>query len=132
MSHENVEAVRAIYAEWGRGNFRAGNDLYDTHVVLVIRDGFPEAGVYVGRDEIRAYMREFLADWTAAVIVAEEILAAGDTVIVAVHQKATGSGSGVPIDMRYWQAWTFRGGVVIRLESIRERSEALEAAGLRE
>ena len=36
------------------------------------------------------------------------------------------------MDMRYFQVWTFRGGAVIRLESVRAREEALEAAGLSE
>ncbi|HMC06638.1 MAG TPA: nuclear transport factor 2 family protein [Solirubrobacterales bacterium] len=132
MSRENVEAVRAIYAEWGRGNFRTGSELYDEHVVLVLRPGFADPGVYLGREEIRAYMRGFLVGWAEAAIAGEEFLDAGDTVLVAVHQHATGSGSGAPVEMRYWQAWTFRGGAVIRIESIKERSEALEAAGLRE
>jgi ketosteroid isomerase-like protein len=132
VSRDNVEVVRGIYAEWGRGNFRAGTDLFDPHVVLVIRAHFPDPGVYVGRTEIRAYMRQFLANWTDPVIEAEDMLGAGDTVAVAVHQQATGSGSGLSIDMRYWQVWTFRGSAVIRIESIRRRSEALEAVGLRE
>jgi hypothetical protein len=33
--------------------------------------------------------------------------------------------------MRYYQVWTFRGPSVIRIESIREREDALLAAGLR-
>jgi ketosteroid isomerase-like protein len=134
MSHprNNADVVRGIYAEWGRGNFRAGTDLYDTHVVLVLRDEFPDAGVYVGQDETRTYMRRFLADWTDAAIEAEEVLDAGDSVAVAVHQRATGSGSGVSTDMRYWQLWTFRAGAVIRIESVMERADALEAVGLQD
>jgi ketosteroid isomerase-like protein len=131
MSQEKAEAVRRIYDEWGTGNFHAGTDLYDRNVVLVIRDAFPDPGVYVGRDQIRAYMREFLADWTDAVIKAEDLLDAGDSVAVLVHQRATGSGSGAATEMRYWQVWTFRGKAVIRIESIRSRPEALEAVGLR-
>jgi hypothetical protein len=34
--------------------------------------------------------------------------------------------------MRYFQVWSLRGGVVLRMESIFERSDALEAAGLSE
>lgn len=129
MAQRNVEIVRGIYAEWGRGNFRAGTDLFDPDVVLVIRADFPDAGAYAGREQIGAYMRNFLATWTDAVIEAEEIRGAGDRVAVAVHQEATGSGSGLSIDMRYWQVWTFRDGAVIRIESIRRRSEVDEALG---
>jgi len=132
MSQDNVEIVRGIYAEWGKGNFRAGTDLFDPGVSLVLRADFPDAGTYAGRDAIRGYMRQFLADWTDAAIEAEDIVASGDRVAVAVHQHATGTGSGVSIDMRYWQVWTFRGSAVIRIESIKERSEALDAAGLTE
>jgi ketosteroid isomerase-like protein len=132
MSEENVELVRGIYGEWGKGNFRAGLDLYDPNVVLVIPDAFPDAGTYAGAEEIRKYMRHFLADWTDAVIEAEDVVGADDKVMVAVHQHATGTRSGLPVEMRYWQVWTVRGGAVTRIESIRERSEALESAGLQQ
>ena len=132
MPRDNVEVVRGIYAEWGRGNFRAGFDLFDEDVVLVLRADFPDAGTYVGRDEIRAYMRQFLSSWTDAVIEAEEIFGAGESVVVAVHQQATGSGSGLSVEMRYWQIWTFRDSAVTRIESIKRRSEALDAVGLTE
>jgi ketosteroid isomerase-like protein len=100
--------------------------------MLVIGDDFPDPGVYVGRDEMRGYMQRFLADWTDAVIEAEDIISAGDSVAVAVHQRATGSGSGVSVDMRYWQVWTLRGAAIIRIESIKGRAEALAALGFEE
>src|SRR4051812_49028790 len=95
--------------------------------MLVIREDFPESGVYVGQEEVRGYMQRFLADWTDAVIEAEEVVSEGDSVAVAVHQRATGSGSGASVDMRYWQVWTFRGAAVTRIESIKGRAEALAA-----
>jgi ketosteroid isomerase-like protein len=132
MSHDNVEVVRGIYAEWGKGNFRVGTDLFDSDVVLVIRAEFPDAGAYVGPDEIRGYMRHFLSSWTDAVIEAEDIFGAAERVAVAVHQQAIGTGSGLSVDMRYWQVWTFRGSAVTRIESIKTRSEVLDAVGLSE
>jgi ketosteroid isomerase-like protein len=133
MSREKVAVVRKVYERWGRGDFRAGVDLYDPHVLLVLRPEFPEAGVYRGLDEIRKYMREdFLKDFESAEIVGEEFLEAGDSVIVRVHQRATGPGSGAPVGMRYYQVWTFRGSSVIRIESVRTRGEALAEVGLAE
>ena len=41
-------------------------------------------------------------------------------------------GEGVPVELRYFTVWSFRGKNVIRIESFRERDEALEAAGLPE
>jgi ketosteroid isomerase-like protein len=130
MSQRTVEIVRQIYERWGRGDFRAGVELFDPYVLLVLRPEFPDAGAYRGPDEIRRYMRGFLADLKGAAIVGEEFLDAGDTVVVRVNQRATGAGSGVTVDMTYFQIWTFRGKAVIRIENVRERGEALEAAGL--
>jgi hypothetical protein len=53
MSHENVETLRGIYGEWGRGRFRAGSELFDPWVVLVLRPEFPDAGAHLGPEEIR-------------------------------------------------------------------------------
>jgi ketosteroid isomerase-like protein len=133
MSEEIVAAVRRIYERWGDGDFSSGFELYDPYVVLVLRPEFPESGPHYGRDGIRTYMREdFLQDFAGATITGEEFLDAGDTVVVRVDQRATGPKSGAPVRMRYYQVWTFRGGSVIRIESIMERRDALEAAGLAE
>jgi ketosteroid isomerase-like protein len=132
MAEGNVEVVRGIYERWGRGDFSAGTDLYDPYVQLVLRPEFPEAGTYSGPEEIRRYMQEdFLADFAGAAIAGEEFIAAGDSVVVHVHQSATGPESGAPVSMRYYQVWSFRGDSVIRIESIRERADALEAVGIR-
>jgi ketosteroid isomerase-like protein len=132
MSAENLETVRRIYARWGRGDFQAGTDLYDPHVLLVLRPEFPEAGTYRGLDEIGRYMREdFLADFEGATISGEEFIDAGDSVVVRVSQRATGPESGAPVAMSYYQVWTFRGDSVIRIESIWTREDALAAVGRR-
>jgi ketosteroid isomerase-like protein len=132
MSREKVDALRAVYGEWGRGNFRAGVDLYDRHLLFVLHPGFPEAGVYVGTDQLREYMLGLLGAWTNFAIAAEEFVEAGDSVVVAVCQRGVGKGSGTPAELRYFTVWTFRGGTVVRFESFRDRGEALEAAGLTE
>lgn len=122
--------VRRVYEEWGRGNFGAGADLFGPDTLLVLRSGFPESGTYRGPEEIRGYVQGFLTSWNNAVIAGEDFVAEGDTVVVGVHQSATGKGSGAPVDFRYFQVWSFRAGMVVRIECIRERSDALEAAGL--
>jgi ketosteroid isomerase-like protein len=133
MSEDHVETVRRIFEAWGGGDFNAGSELYDPHIVLVLRPEFPDSGTYVGPNEIREYMRgDFLADLEDAAIVGEEFIAAGDSVVVRVNQIATGPGSGARVGIRYYQVWTFRGSSLIRIESIRERGEALEAVGLSE
>jgi ketosteroid isomerase-like protein len=132
MSQENVEAVRRVYERWSEGDFRASIDLFDQNVVLVLRPQFPDAGTYTGVEAIVAYTRGLLEPWTHFSMEAEEVIVAGDSVLAGVRQRGVGSSSGIPTELRYFMLWTFRGTRVIRLESIRERAEALEAAGLSE
>jgi ketosteroid isomerase-like protein len=132
MSQENVEAVQAVFERWSEGDFRASVDLFDPHVVLVLRPEFPDAGAYLGPEGVAAYTRSLLEPWTRLTIEAEEIVAAGDSVLVGVRQHGVGTASGIPTELRYFMLWSFRGRKVIRLESIRERAQALDAVGLRE
>jgi ketosteroid isomerase-like protein len=132
MSQENVEIVRAIYEEWGKGNFRAGLDFYDPYVVYLPPANNPAAGCYTGIDSVREFMRDFLKAWTKLSVAAEEFIEAEGSVVVAMHWRAQGQGSGIDTDLRDWMVWSFRGPKVIRIEQFSDRKEALEAVGLSE
>jgi ketosteroid isomerase-like protein len=129
MPSANVEIVRQVFERWGEGDYRT-TQVLDPHVVLIVRRDFPDGGEYFGIDGIATYMRGFLEPWTHLTMEAEELIEAGDTVVVGLVQRAEGDASGVATEFRYFQLWSFRGGKVIRLENIRDRTEALAAAGL--
>ena len=54
------------------------------------------------------------------------------TIVSPFLSAAIGPGSRAPVGMRYYQLWTFRGPTVIRIESVKERADALGAVGLSE
>lgn len=130
MSEGNVESVRAVYERWGAGEFTASLELFAPDIVFVMGPGFPEAGAYEGIEGVKRYTRGFLEAWTDIAIEAEELHDAGDMVLAEVRQHGVGDGSGAATEFRYFQVWTLRDGKAIRLENIRERGAALEAAGL--
>ena len=132
MSRENVEVVAEVYAGWERGDFTVGTGLFDHHAVLVIDPAIPDGGVFLGQEGIRTYMLRFLDAWESLTIAAKSVRPAGDSVFVEVLQVGAGQGSGVPVEQRYFQLWTFRGDKVVRLETVLSESEALEAVGLAE
>jgi ketosteroid isomerase-like protein len=137
MSQDNVEIVREIYERFREGDFRASADLLDPHVVLVLGPEFgpefPGGGTYLGAEAVTAYTREnLLGPWADFTMKAEEILAVGDSVLVGARQRGVGRTSGAPTELHYFTIWSFRGCKVIRIESFRERAEALEAVGLSE
>jgi ketosteroid isomerase-like protein len=132
MSQENVEIVRQIYEAWATGDFRARVDDLDRHVVLIIGPEFPEFGVFVGPEGIRDYMHRFLDQWERLTIEAKQLKAVGDTVLAEVVQHGRGRASGIEGDNHYFQLFTFRGGKIVRMESIMDEGAALQAVGLSE
>ena len=128
MSEQNVEALRAVYAGWERGDFGTSTALFDDDVKLDVDPGIPDGGSYEGLDGVRRYMSTFLESWDSLTIAAKSFQDAGDKVLVAVRQAGTGQGSGVPVELEYSQLWTFRDGKVVRLEVI--MSEERARAGL--
>jgi ketosteroid isomerase-like protein len=129
MSQENVERLRAVYAEWADGNFRAGGDLLAEDVVFEpMADG---RSVFVGREAVEQQMREFLAQLKEYRVEAQEIEEIGETVLVSERQHGIGKSSGAEVEMTCFAAWTFRDGLVTRIRWDPDRAAALEAAGLR-
>ena len=130
MSQENVEVVQRIYEGWAKGDFRAGLADLDPHVTLVVRPDFPEFGVFLGAQGIETLMRRFLDQWEQLTIEAKDLRAVGDTVLARVVQRGKATASGIEGDISYFMLFTFRGGKIVRMESIMGEDEALEAVGL--
>ena len=124
MSQANLEALRAVYARWEQGDFAASLPLFDEALTLAIDLGIPDGGDYQGIEGVRTYMSAFLEPWDTLTIAAESYEAIEDRVLVAVRQEGTGQGSGVPVELEYFQLWTFRDGRVVRLETIMREERA--------
>ena len=62
----------------------------------------------------------------------QTFLDAGEQVVVATRIRGRGRGSGVEVDQRITLLWGLTDGRVTRVAGYRDRSEALEAAGLSE
>jgi ketosteroid isomerase-like protein len=132
MSQENLDAVRAVYEEWAKGNLRAGVDLFDPDVLLIPLPEMPNAGRYLGTENMRNLMRGWMEAWRYLTYTAEDLIEADNSVVAAVRQRGVGQESGTPIDFLYFSVWTFRGRAVIRMEDFSDRAQALEAVGLSE
>jgi ketosteroid isomerase-like protein len=128
VSQESIELVQNVYARWGKGDFLGAADLFDPSFAYVISAGFPDNGTYAGLERVAAFLRDWLASWASVTMDAEEVLAAGERVVVAVRQESVGRGSGVRGEFRYFHVWTFRGKRAVRLDAVRDRAEALDLA----
>jgi ketosteroid isomerase-like protein len=133
MSQENVEIVRQVYAEWERGNMRAGVEMF--HPEIAFESFMPDSSDAVvahGPGEVEAFMREFLTQWANYTITGDDFRDAGDQVLVTSRQRARGRQSGVEVEQRIFSVWTFRADKMVRLRFTPFREKALEATGLRD
>jgi ketosteroid isomerase-like protein len=131
MSEENVAIVRRNYAAFDRGDFAAILDDVDPEIVIRAHPRGDE-GNYQGKDGFLRFITEWIEPFDDFSQTPEEFTAAGDRVLVKVLQRASGKGSGVPVEARFWLVHRMRAGKAIELDLFDDEDQALEAAGLSE
>jgi ketosteroid isomerase-like protein len=131
MSQENVEIVRRGYQAYARGDTDAM--LRDGDAEMVIYREEPDGATFHGRDGLLNAIAEWVEDFEDFEFRAEEFIDANDDqVVVRVHQSATGTQSGAPIEGEFWFVHTLRDRKLTRLDMFASKEKALEAAGLSE
>jgi ketosteroid isomerase-like protein len=133
MSQENLDLLRRGYEHVERtGEFlpeAAHPDfVWDT---TTFRGGIRPA-ICVGVDETNAWLAEWLEGFEHWSVDVEEVFDTEDRVVAIVRQRASPKHGGPEVEMRVAQVWTFRDGLLARMEMYADRDEALKAAGLRE
>ena len=128
MSRENVEILRLVYEA----------DL-DSQDVLQYPD--PEVELYPGIDAPDQHMRyvgregwsEFIAGateaWESVTIEPKEIIETGDR-ILSIDRWVFRGRDGIEIDRELPTIFTFRNGLIVRIDGFTDKAQALEAAGV--
>jgi uncharacterized protein len=133
MCQANVGLVRRCYELWASRDVSAIPKVMDPEVVIDLSRNIFNPAVYRGHDGVRKYVEAVEEVWEEFEARPEEFIDGGDTVVTAIRISGRGGGSGVPVEMRLFNIWTFRERKVLRMTGgYRDRAEALEAAGLRE
>ncbi len=132
MSQENVELVRRTLDQ-AREKPEVLWDILDDDVQWEASAlGIPGLTTHHGPDGVREFFRRWVGAFEEWGYEIEEVIEAGDKVLVRIHQWGRGKGSGVAVENRFWQVWTLRNGKLIHATHHFEKAPALEAAGLRE
>jgi ketosteroid isomerase-like protein len=99
----------------------------------VSRSDFPDKGIYYGLDGVREWLRGLDEAFEGIGYEAEEVTDLGDDrVLLVLRVLGRGQFSKIGVDYRFVPLFTFRDGKVVRMDRYDNRSEALQAAGLRE
>jgi uncharacterized protein len=122
---ENVEVVRRLFETYSRGDYAEAASCLDPDVVYEVGQEMPA----LGRAAVRAMWERWDSAWDEMETVPEDFLDVGDHVVVTVHYKARGRGSGIAYDERLFDVYTMRDGLCVRKAEFRDRAEALQAAG---
>jgi ketosteroid isomerase-like protein len=126
MSQQNVELLRQALASPPESLFAILDENVEWDTSERSRNQRPTTG--------RVPFASFFGQWAGAFddfgFEAKEILDAGDSVAVHLYQWGRGKETGVPVENRTWQLFTFANGKIIRCSGYATKAEALEAAGL--
>jgi ketosteroid isomerase-like protein len=123
MSEENVEVVRRFL-------------LLEVEEALAYADpdivwNPAEESASQGHDAVRASLVRWKGEWDDYEMLPEDFEHLGDRVVVAVNFRARGRASGIEVDARLYDVYTVLDGKIVRMDQFTQRSEALQAAGLR-
>ena len=89
---------------------------------------FPEAVTYHGPAEVGQFLGGWASGFDEFGFEADETIDANDCVVVCLHQWGRGKETGVRVESRTWQVFTFQDGKVIRCRGYATKAEPVEAA----
>jgi ketosteroid isomerase-like protein len=133
MSQENVEVVRNFFAMLDRGDAEAW-DLLPPDFEIDLSRRLIDPVTLRGPYAMRTFYRDLDATWAGgARVEVEELIDAGDKVLVLIRFGGRGKISGAKVEVLVWNLWTFHDGEPVGWTYFGEnRAQALEAAGLRD
>jgi len=127
MSTELVQLVEKGYEAWNAGDRNWVLNHMSEEVEWITPEDDPDPGTYRGH----AGVEEYWAQWRAAVgqlnFLVEEMIDAGDNVVVVARRQGRGEHSGLQISDRVIQVFHFEGDQCTRVHEYYDRDAALGA-----
>ena len=136
MSEENVEITREVFAVVNDRGVQAATeafgDLLDPKFVLEEASNVPDHESHSGRDAFIANMAKLEESFEELRIEPIDFVDLGERLVVVVSISGRGRAGGTPVEATVAQLWSLRDGKAVSLRDYATKSEALEAAVLRE
>src|SRR3954447_4920160 len=133
MSQESVEIVRRAYEAYSRGDIDGTVSDFAPECRYTAAGTIPDrTGVFQGPEgykELMGWLRSEFEDVQAEV---NDLIEAGDTVVVGSTLRGHGRQSGAESKLTFWHVWTIRDRKFVRGQGFASREQALEAVGVSE
>jgi uncharacterized protein len=128
VSPEDLETVRRAYDAFARGDLETLTTFLAPYIEWRTTPEVPFMGNYSGLDEFLRGMDEWTSAFEDVTTEVEEMIDAGDNVIVHHRMRGKGRDSGVEVDLAIFQVVAVRDGQLVRMHDFSTRDDALEAA----
>jgi ketosteroid isomerase-like protein len=126
MSQSNVEIVRATVDAFQRGERETALSYFSESVVW-----YPlVAGPYHGRVGVARQMEVWVEEFDDYWVQGEELIEAGDEVVLLWRHGGQGKGSGIRVEDEGATVFRLEDGQISHARVYADRRDALEAAGL--
>lgn len=128
LSAETLGRLREGYGAFARGDIDGLLAHLHPDVEMHNPEYAVEPGVRHGRAALRKVLEGLLDLFDYQSIELEEIVPAGERVIVVIRVRGKARGSAVPIDETFAHLWSLRDGLGVRVQWFRAVEEARQAA----
>ena len=128
MSPEDLDTVRRAYDAFARGDLETLGTFLAPDIEWRTTANVPFMGNYVGLDEFLRGMNDWASAFEEITTQVEEMIDAGDKVIVCHRMRGRGRDSGVEVDLAICQVVAVRDGKLVSMHDYATRDEALAAA----
>jgi uncharacterized protein len=128
VSPEDLAVVKAAYDAFGRGDMDALYELLHRDIEWRTTPEVPFLGTYRGLDEFLRGMNEWTDSFDEITTEVEEMIDAGEHVLVFHRMHGRGRDSGAEVDLAIWQVVSVRDGKLVRMHDYMDREEALADA----
>jgi ketosteroid isomerase-like protein len=132
MSQQNVDLVRAIYAAFAAGDMPGVLSLVSPDIVWNEAENFPYAdgNPYLGAEAVlQGVFARIGAEWDGFGATPDEILDAGDTVVVLGRYRGTFKGTGKRLDAQLAHVWRIAGGKAARFQQYTDTLQTAQVIG---
>src|SRR3954447_4051374 len=130
MSRANIETLRRFEESFGRGQLERALELFDPAAEWQMAREDPDSTTHRGRQAIRKMWDGWLDSYPDLMLIAEDVIPAGDRVFVWATVRGRGAASDAAVEMHLAYVYTLQDSRITRVEEYFDRREGLAAAGL--
>jgi ketosteroid isomerase-like protein len=122
-----------MYAAFNRRNFDEAAEFAHEEVELYPGLEGPDTAMrYRGRDEFKQFLETISDVWDAQTVEPLQIVEGPDDQVLVVERWLRRVRQGIEFDIELTDVYTFRDGLIVRIDGYTDKAKALEATGLAE